>query len=235
MTKTTYAPHVQYLMSHGKLKHIGKPCRRNPDHVGLRYIAGHDCVECGVYDTWDIEAEQKFGWVAEGITRDAFTAEFDELVVLPPPFDDARRNRSAAKDAFKEGKSYFQGSPCGQCGCTLRFSSTTGCVACQRLQSATADESGSIIFRNSSQALEFVGGTFVPILTMRVDRMARQVAIALGLSLYAGSPCKQCAGNTRYTSRGQCICCVKHRNISKKKTAPAQTGAAKGDFDHLFE
>lgn len=232
MTQKDHPAHILFLMNHGKLKFIGKPCRRNPTHVGLRYIGGYDCVECGIYDTWDVDAAQKFDWVAEGIMLDLFAADFNDLVIHPPAFTDARRNRSSARVAYKSKQPYFQGSACGACGCTLRFALTAGCVACQRLKIATTDTDGQIRFQNPSQAHELVKGEFLPILTMHMDRLARKTAITLGLSRYVGSSCKQCGGTARYTTRGQCIACVKERN-DKKKTAPARTGAA--NFNHLFE
>jgi len=235
MTKNEYAPHIQYLMNHGKLKFIGKPCRHNDQHVGLRYIAGRDCVECGVFEGWDVEAAQKFSWVAEGVVRDSLTVECCDLVESPAPFKDARRNRSAAGDAFKEKRSYFHGSPCGKCACTLRFSSTAGCVACQRLLSATViNDDGLMVFRNSTHASAFVDGGFVPVLRLFRDRQVRETAKSLGKDRYTGMACG-CGNRIRYTSRGQCVNCVKERNdarTAKKKPAPAQTEA--GDFDWLF-
>lgn len=236
MNQENLPPHIQYLMNHGKLKFIGKPCRHNEQHVGLRYILGHDCVECGVFETWDVEAAQKFSWVSEGVVRDAFTSDFSDLVVSPPPFKDARRNRSAAGNAFRDNLPYFHGSPCLKCDCTLRFASTASCVACQRVVSASEGEGDDFVFRNRAQALEFVEGRFVPVLRLFRDRQVRQVAKSLDLDRYSGVACG-CGNRIRYTSRGQCVSCVKERNdarATKKKTAPAQTGAAE-TFDWLFE
>lgn len=232
-------PHVKYLLNHGKLKFIGDPCKVNPEHAGIRYTLSNRCAECSYLQKNGVEAVEGLAWVKDEAQTDVFLTPARALVVVPAPFTDSRRNRSAARKATEQGQRDFHGSPCGLCGCTLRFASTASCVACEKIGRATyCDNNRSTLsFKNPDHTAEFIAGKFIPVQRMNIDRQVRMSAEMLKSDRYVGMQCG-CGSRIRYTGRGQCVSCVKERNgarTSKKKTAPAQTGAAKGDFDHLFE
>lgn len=234
MSKMTQPPHVRYLMKHGQLKYIGEPCRNDHAHVGLRYARTRKCVECHYLVKNGVEAVDGLAWVKDEQQTDVFlipTADF----VAPMQFSDSRRNRSAARKAAESGQRDFHGAPCHTCGCTLRFASTTSCIACEKLGRAThsPDHSKVLLFRNQDHAIDFVEGRFIPIRRKSIDRQVRINAELLRRSTYIGLECS-CGNAKRYTQRGQCIECVKTRNARKRKAAPAKTETA-DSFDHLFD
>ena len=186
-------------------------------------------------DTDGVEPRVALKWVEDELSDKIGNISIGDFIG-DAGFTDARHNRPAATKAKQNGRQFFYGSPCGFCGCNLRHAMTLDCVACEKLaRVATVVGRRVCTVRDSKAARDLIDGNFLPVLTGRMDMVARRAAALVDEQTYIGKKC-DCGNSKRYTLRGQCVACVDARNKSrtKKKTAPAQTEAVI-NFDALFD
>jgi hypothetical protein len=137
------------------------------------------------------------------------------------------RTRAAAQ---KRRFDIYYGHVCEECGCNLRDVDTGECRACGVLENVWRHDRGSKQELAVGRCRSITRGRLVPILTRKVDRIVRDIAVDIGEHTYHGFACA-CGHTARYTLRGQCVSCVKARNAPRKKK-PAEAGS---EFDHLFD
>lgn len=234
--------HIKYLLNNGALKFIGAPCRVNPNHKGLRFTKnGRKCVECAIVEKDGAEASVVYAWLADEMQRNIEQVSLDRFY-RPEKRLDRRKDRSAARKARQDGKRFYYGSRCTECGNNLRFSDTCSCVACEKLWRASmgGGRNCGILMVETHDAEALVEGRFVPVNSMWLDRDVRSNAELLRRATYVGAPCKHCGHTERYTQRGQCVKCVKVRNDKRttakpRKMKPAEAALAGSEFDRMFE
>lgn len=152
---------------------------------------------------------------------------------------DKRAGRRARMTAQKRNLDVYYGNVCEECGCNLRNADTGECRACGVLGNIWRHDRGDNHEMAVGRCRSITRGRLVPILTRKVDRIVRDIAMDIGEYTYHGFAC-HCGHTERYTQRGQCVKCVKARNDKRataklRKMKPAEAALAGSEFDWMFE
>jgi len=99
--------------------------------------------------------------------------------------------------AIKQRQTKYHGSPCKNCGNTLRDTSTSHCSHCRVLKRRKVEGYAARVKKWGEN---------------------RHTARALGELTYEGRPCSNCEATTRYVKSKSCIACsatarIKHRQV----------------------
>lgn len=195
-----------------------------------------ECVGCIMEKALGLSFKQ----IAETAWASNTNGSHFRFLSLKDAHNEKRRGKVSREQASRGGRQYYYGDMCDQCACNLRLTLRGRCEACSAIDGRFKHSCGTKRVICAGRAVPMINGRRFPIVTMHVDRMLREMAMGMdGEYTYRGAPC-ECGSDKRYTSRGQCVSCVTERNNArpaKKKTAPAQTGAAVEveTFDDLFD
>lgn len=118
------------------------------------------------------------------------------------------------QQAIAEGRRKYFGGPCGRCGCRVRYTTAKSCVNCSQERYALRRDGGGLpsVEREVSAPIEK---------QRKSEEVAesRSAAIAKGLLLYQGRPCKN-GHTTRYASCSSCVACTSVKSAKRWANSP---------------